>query len=307
MQTLEVSAPTVQRALTWLRDDCDSPVEFDRSHYRWILRDSSFTLPLSDPEPEDLGAVMFAETLLSPFADQETLSRIRRLVEQMDQEIREQKDKHSSAPIRPGALSATVTTASVHEPSVMPTLLRHLGRGVIEMDYLSPWSEDPRPRRHRLEPWQVRIHDGVTYLRGFSQHSQEARSFRVGQIVQIRALEGESPTVAMPPTKQIWGEQDPAFGMDFDRPDHAVLQIRGAVARWVHSQIWHPLQSDRWIEAGQLLERSLPYRSCRELARRLLSLGDAIVAIEPPALKLQVGDQARAIAQQLGRLDPPNT
>ena len=35
----DVSYPSIQRALTWLRDYCDSPVEFDRAAGRWVLRD----------------------------------------------------------------------------------------------------------------------------------------------------------------------------------------------------------------------------------------------------------------------------
>ena len=300
MQEMEVSAPTIQRALTWLRDHCDSPVAFDRTRYRWVLQDAHFTLPLSDPEPEDLSAVMFAEALLAPFADREILQRVRRLAEQMDNEIREQGSDAKQSITRPGALTATVTTASPREQVVLPTILRSLGKGVVRVRYDSPWSENPHPRYHEIEPWQLRVHDGVVYLRAYSRTAGEARSYRVGQIVEAEAAPELNPVMPTPPAQQIWGDEDPAFGIDHDRPDHARLVIAGPVARWVNSMIWHPRQEDRWLEEGQVLERRLPYRSCRELARRLLSLGDAVRQIDPPALREQVRSHAAGLAHQLG-------
>ena len=102
-----VSRPSVQRALRWLREECDSPVDFDRGENRWVLLDPHFSLPLSDPEPEDLAAVLLAQSLLGPIADDEITARIRRLAEQMDGEIRNRRPDADRA--RPHAMTATVT------------------------------------------------------------------------------------------------------------------------------------------------------------------------------------------------------
>ncbi|MCA9683184.1 MAG: WYL domain-containing protein, partial [Myxococcales bacterium] len=140
-----------------------------------------------------------------------------------------------------------------------------------------------------------RLHDGNMYLRAWSRTHREARSFRVAQIEGAEVIEGLIPIEAVPPPERIWGDHDPAFGIDEDRPGTAVLHIRAPMARWVHHNVWDPGQEDRWVEDGQLLERRVSYRSCRELARRLLSLGDALVAIEPRELRDTVLSHARAM------------
>jgi predicted DNA-binding transcriptional regulator YafY len=294
-----VSAPSIQRALTWLRDECDSPLAFDRGAGKWQLNDPHFSLPLSDPEAEDLAAVMFAEALLAPVADGEITQRVRRLAEQMDAEIRNRTDAPPDAPgTRPGALVATLTTASTTDPRVLAALLGAVGRQAVEIAYSSPWSAEPVGRRYRVEPWQLRMHDGSIYMRAWSRDHREARVFAVAHIDEARLLHDDPLQATVPQVSEIWGDADPAFGIDTDRPDSATLVIRGPVARWVHRQSWDAGQVDRWLTDKELLERRLPYRSCRELARRLLSLGDAIESIEPPALRQAVQDHARSLAER---------
>ena len=66
------------------------------------------------------------------------------------------------------------------------------------------------------------------------------------------------------------------------------------MARWIGNMVWDAGQEDRWIEPGELLERKVPYHSCRELARRLLSIVDGLESIEPAELREEVVSDARA-------------
>jgi predicted DNA-binding transcriptional regulator YafY len=295
----DVSYPSIQRALTWLRDHCDSPVEFDRTESRWVLRDPHFTLPLTDPDAQDLSAVLFAEALLAPLADEEITARLRRLAEQMDAEIRERGRAPTDA-ARPGTLVATLTTGSRTDPGILSVLFGAVAKQVVQIRYASPWSRDGSSRVHDVEPWQLRLHDGNMYLRAYSRTHREPRSFRVSQIEGAETVEGLMPRESVPPPDKIWGDHDPAFGIDEDRPGVAVLRVRGAAARWVHHNVWDPGQQDSWIEDGELLERRMAYRSCRELARRLLSLGEAVEWIEPAELREAVCEHARILAERLG-------
>jgi predicted DNA-binding transcriptional regulator YafY len=294
----DVSHPSIQRALTWLRDHCDSPVEFDRAAGRWVLRDPHFTLPLTDPDPQDLSAVLFAEALLAPLADEEITSRLRRLAEQMDAEMRD-RGRTPSSGTRPGTLVATLTTGSRTDPSILSVLFGAVGKQVVQIRYASPWSSAGGSRIHDVEPWQLRLHDGNMYLRAYSRTHKEVRSFRVAQIEGTQIVEGLTPREPVPSLDKIWGDHDPAFGIDEDRPGVAVLRIRAPVARWVHHNVWDPGQQDVWIEEGELLERRVAYRSCRELARRLLSLGDALESIAPDELREVVFAHARILVERL--------
>jgi predicted DNA-binding transcriptional regulator YafY len=285
---------TVQRALVWLRDHHDVPLRYDQKTRSWQLTDPSFSLPLSDPTADDLTVALFAGALLAPLADDELKLRVDRLAEEMDDRIRA-SGRPRRAP-RPDALTATLTTATLVEPRLLALLLASVGRQVVRIDYESPWRDTEQ--LYDVEPWQLRIHDGSLYLRGYSRTAGEARTFRAAQILGARVLEGEIPRAKLPPSEEIWGA-DPAFGIDEDRPGTAVLRIQGPLARWIAREKWHPNQLDTWIEPGELLERRVAYRSCRELARRLVTLGDALVAVEPEALCVACVELATSLVENL--------
>ncbi len=298
-KTCRVSEVTIQRALNWLRDVADAPVEYTKDARRWSLLDRSFTLPLSDPSSDDLSAVVFAGAVLAPLGDEKLNGRIRRLIEEMDQRIRGENTTRGR--MRQGSVVATVTTATPVDPRVVTILSGALAKQVVRIHYTSPWQNTER--HYEVEPWQLRVHDGAMYLRAYSRTTRGTRSFRVAQIDSAQVLDGVPSEQSVPPRHEMWGEGDPAFGIDQDRPGTATVRIRGGVARWIASAQWHPHQEDRWIEEGELLERKVAYRSCREFARRLLTVGAGLESVEPAALRGEVRAHARQLLQALGDAD----
>jgi len=290
-----ISTVTVQRALIWLRDQQDAPIVFERPAMVWRLTDASFSLPMFDPMPRDLQAVLFASSLLEPVADPDLAARLRRLVEEMDQRVR---DSGSPLKLRRGTVTATITQGQPVDPAVLETLLGAAGRAVIRFEYASPWSEGPPgpPRIYDVEPWQLRIHDNRIYLRGYARNRSAPRSFRVALMSSVVRVPELSLSQPMPPEEHIWDDGDPAFGIDHDRPDVAVVVLRGPVARWAALERWHDEQVDRWLEPRERLERTVPYASCREFARRLMTVADGLEHLQPPALRAQVASLAASAA-----------
>ncbi len=299
-----VALVTTQRALKFMREEWDAPLEFNHGSKRWVLLDPKFTLPLTDPDPEDLTAVVFASALLAPVADEELNSRVKRLIEQMDDALEENGPRNKNdAKVRPRSVTATVTTGSQVDYRMVSKLLLAIGSGVVRMEYESPWANTRKT--YDIEPWQIRIHDGQMYMRAYSRTHGEARSFRVAQVTHARVLPGEVPRETVPPKDDLWGG-GPAYGIDSDRPGVATLRIRGGVARWVARMLWDPGQEDRWIEEGELLERKVPYHSCRELARRLLFHADGLEMIEPEELRREVDSFARGLLERMGTGGAPD-
>lgn len=296
-QKAGVAGVTVQRALKYMREEWDAPLEFQHSSKMWRLLDDKFTLPLTDPDPEDLAAVVFASALLQPVADAELNARVKRLVEQMDAAVEENAKTKEAGKVRAKSVTATMTTGTRVDAGLVSKLLQAVGTGVVRIEYDSPWSGTRKT--HDVEPWQLRLHDGVMYMRAFSRTTGDARSFRVAQIVHARVLPGQAPREPVPAKNLLWGSSDPGFGIDSDRPGVATLRVRGGVARWIANMVWDPGQEDRWIEQGELLERKVPYHSCREFARRLLSIVDGLESIEPAELRDEVTSDARAFIARL--------
>jgi len=135
----------------------------------------------------------------------------------------------------------------------------------------------------------VRIHDGAAYLRAWCREAAGARTYRLVHIEDVEHVAAALPTLPMPLGERAWGDDGhPAYGIDQDRPGEAVIVFRDAIARWVHGVLWQPQQQDRWIIPGKRLERRVPYRSCREMARRVLSVIDGVESIAPPELATEV-------------------
>ena len=275
-----VSVQTMQRSLHWLMNEHDAPIEY--THGRWRLGDDAFTLPLLNPQREDLSALLLAEAMLGSIADHDLRSRLRRLAEQLDERIR-----RSDVACRPhtGGVQASMTLGIPLDPDLLSKVLRSIGTSVAMVRYRGVWNE--RRCTYRLEPWQVRVHDGAAYLRAWNATEGRAWTLRMAEIEDFRVVEGSSPSTPLPRTSEIW-DVDPAYGVDRDRPNTAVIRFSGAISRWVKPTIWHPNQQDHTDEEG--LTRTVPYRSCRELARRLLSLIDGIDAVEPKELREQMAE-----------------
>ncbi|RMG94163.1 MAG: WYL domain-containing protein [Deltaproteobacteria bacterium] len=289
----KVSEPSFRRAVDWLRDEQDAPIEYDRSARRWVLSNPDFHLPLDAPAGEDMAALIVASAALGVLDDGELAGRLMRLVEQLDDRARQQG---GAAPrIQAGRVVATATTATPVDPKLLLLLLDACNGKVVRMEYDSPWREGAS-ETYTIEPWQLRLHDGALYLRAYSRTADAPRNFRVANIVTARIVDGDQPRGPRPET-EVWGEHDPAFGVDYDRPGTATIRVAGPMARWLFRTRMHPKQRDRWIAEGEVLERTVPYRSCREFARRLLPLGSALVAVAPRELAEEVRGHAEALAR----------
>lgn len=281
------SSVSVQRTLKMLRDERDAKIEYVLATKRWRLI-SPFAMPLEDPEEDDVVAVLAAKEILTPIVDREFVERLGRVAEDLD-------DKRiaragSNAVAVTARIGATVTFGTRSRPGVLSTLQRACRRCAVRIDYVSPWKPVALGRRsYEVEPWAVRFHDGAAYVRVWRRDIREPRTLRVAQIQSVERLAIPRKQLArVPRPEALWGNEDPAFGIDLDRPDEAVIVLEGPVARWLHPIEWHPSQVDRWIVEDEVLERRLRYRSCREIARRIVSVYDAVCSIEPAALRDEV-------------------
>ncbi len=296
-------AVSVQRALDDLRKVHGAKIEPMGKQKRWKLLEP-FSMPLVAPDREDLVAVLVAQAILEPIADAELRHRLGRLVEDLDERVRtrEPDHQHGTLPAR-SSVSATLTLGTPVDPRVLRVLLATCKRRVLRIEYDAPWKPFGEGRRsYEIEPLAVRVHDGAAYLRAWRRDVGQPRTFRVAHIEDVKVLDGAEPRHPIPRGPEVWGDQEPAFGIDHDRGGTAVVRLRGPVARWVARTVWHPDQKDAWLVEGEVLERRLAYRSCRELARRLASVLDGVEAIEPEELRAEV--EALVSKRAHGAIEP---
>lgn len=266
------SEVTAKRALEWLRD-VGADIRYHAADRGWRLH-SPFALPYLDPVIEDLQAAMTAAGLLEALGLREAATRAWAAFGELDVKL----NHGARGRLRRGALAVFQTSAMLGDPRWVLDLLRAARRQVVRVVYCSPWRGDVV--EHVFEPWQVVLHDGVLYVRGYSRTRKGIRTFNLAHVRRLWAV----PGLATAPVQQLGAGDDLRLGIDEDRPGVAALRFRGGAARWVAGLRWHPAQRDEWDEADVVLRRTIPYRSCRELARRLATVADGLVEVEPPAL-----------------------
>ncbi|MDC3953570.1 helix-turn-helix transcriptional regulator [Polyangium jinanense] len=288
------SEKTIKRAIEWLRDR-GAEVPYVAALRGYQLVDRTFSLPLTDPSNEDLQAILTAAGLLQEVGQGECATRAWALFRGLAERVGDGK----KTPIRGDALRVTQRSAMLREPRWVLELLRAVRREVVSIEYRSPWANELK--LHRIEPWQVWLHDGVFYVRGYSQLRKAPRTFRLANVTKLTRLSSEKPTAAVP--ADPWSEGDPRYGIDEDRPGVAIVRFRGPVARWISEIRWHPEQKDAWVAPDEVLERCVPYRSVREFARHLLGVIDGLDAVEPPALRERLVELASQGIASLTRSD----
>lgn len=280
----DVSKETVQRALDWLRNDNHAPIEFLRPV--WKLTEP-YRLPLLSPQPDDLTAVVLAGALLQTVADPDLARRVQELVAELDQRLRAAGTR-GLIPAR--GMSATMTFGARIDRKRLEKLLHATLGKVVEIVHRKVWREqgDPAFQTIRLEPWSCRVHDGMAYVRGYARERDGARTYRIADIDSVRTVPNARTSRRRPTPDEVWGDSDPRFGIDEHEPGEARIVVRGSVARWFEPVVLHPQQESRWLEPNEVLERRVPYRSRRELARRLLSIIDGLVEVEPEELRVEL-------------------
>ena len=227
-------------------------------------------MPLEAPDRDDMLAVLIAQAILEPLVDARLLARIIKLVEELDQRARS-RGTSTDLPNR-HAMTATLTLSTRIDPVILRSLLAACRRKALRIRHASPWQPfTDGAVWHDIEPWALRVHDGAVYLRSWVHDLNGPRTFRVADIEALEERTAPTNTSRRPIPADPWGEDIPGYGIDHDRPDVAKIRLRGRVARWVAPIIWHPAEQSVWLEPGELLERTVSCRSCREMARRLAS------------------------------------
>ena len=281
------SLVTVQRALDDLRSDTyEAQITCSGKERRWRL-EAPLAMPLEAPDRDDVLAVLVALAILEPYLEQSLLARLAKLVEDLDQRARERGSSIDLPPRK--AMKSTLTFGTRTDPYVMRRLHAACRRKTVRIRHASPWQPvaDDVPWQE-VEPWSLRLQDGALYMRAWVSASRMPKTFRLADVDDVDESEALTSASRQPPPEDPWADQTPGFGIDHDRPGTAVIRFRGGVARWVAPIVWDPSQTDVWLEHGELLERTIAYRSCREFARRLASLLDGIISVAPVQLRDEV-------------------
>jgi predicted DNA-binding transcriptional regulator YafY len=156
------------------------------------------------------------------------------------------------------------------------------------------------PVEYELEPLGLVYHRGAIYLVATSRGHGELRHFKIDRItsVAVEAFKFERPA-DFDLSTHLAG----SFGV-FQGKDDIPVRVRflPSVVRYVQEKRWHASEEREPQRDGSLVVR---YRlsSVEELKRWLLSFGRHAEVLDPPSLRRDMEDEARALTALYARAE----
>lgn len=181
--------------------------------------------------------------------------------------------------------SGRVAVAVEAEPEVVATLRSALAAGRrVRLRYWTP-SRDETTERD-VDPLQLLVAEGRTYLRGWCRQVNDLRTFRTDRVVEARQL----AEPADPPAEAR--AQPLPDRMFTPSPNDRLVTLRLApAARWVSD--YYPVESVTDEPDGRR-RVTLRSRDSGWLVRLVMRLGPAAEVVEPAELAAQVRSEAAA-------------
>lgn len=296
---IEVTAKTIQRDISFMRDQLGMPLEYDpvRNGYYYTQEVNEF--PLLQLSRNDLVALFLARHALDPLRG----TRLERM-------LRESFSKIAGA--CPGEVSIAWheldEAFSVKTAGVLPADALLFGdlldavrsRREVRFDYHK--LSAPAPERRTVRPHHLGQIENGWYVVAFDPARRAMRTFALQRMANLE----------LTPTRF---ERDPDFnarsylGGGFgvwsypgEPPGRyrVVLRFADYAARVVAERLWHPSQILRKLEPdGSRIEFQADLAGLEEITRWVLSWGSKVSVLGPPELQDRIRQELKAMQDGL--------
>jgi len=286
----EVSVPTARRVIHRLQDDFGAPLLYSNANRGFELTDPAWSFPADGlTDRRELLAVALAFDVGRAVADEELSEALDtfwlRLAARLD------AGRIGLDDLLESFSSDRTDRRMLRDPVVVDAIEAVAQRGIVVFSYASPWKDEPATRRV-VKPLHVRCSDGAVYLLALTDNGE-----RVFNLACVHDLEQTGERFELPP-----GSVDRNWAATFgvwtgEGAADVCIRIGPPGARYYIGQQWHPGQEDRWD--GAVLVRRMRAHVSAELVRRLLGLGESLLAVEPETVRTAVLRAARALRRNL--------
>ena len=279
-----ISRTQATRDIIALRD-LGAPLHYDDLVSGYALADPDWRLPETPPPP-----------LASPIQEIAGVAA-RALVEAWNPQLANLLRGDAGAAVEQALL---VTTS--HGAWVQPTMLVKLADAIANQQRLHIVYDPAWPVggaggeacARDVSPWLIQVADGHPYLHAYCHLRRGHRAFHLSGLREAVTLETAAKRRPIDLRQRVAGRF--GVGGDISTDKTATVQLRGAWARWVERERWHPQQADSWIADG-VLQRRVRFGLELALVRRLLPGGADVEVIAPPSLVKAWREAVAALVQ----------
>ncbi len=284
-EKIEVTPKTIQRDITFMQNDLDLPLEYDRSRHGYYYDRPVHEIPLLHYTVEDVVALFLARRALEPLQGTPLESTLRDSFKRLS-----------------GALQGEVSfnwsdldeAFSVKDAGVVPSdvrLFEKLSRAVLDcrelrFEYRKIDSREWEPRA--LRPFHLAEFEGGWYVIGYDIDRKAKRTFAMQRMKGVRVLKTK---FLRPADFTLSDHLGGSFGVwhrpeDTGKSHRVTLRFSGWAARMVSERRWHPSQQINWRSQKQeVLDLIMELSSFEEISRWILSWGDQVEVLEPKELR----------------------
>lgn len=291
-QRLEVTDKTIQRDITFMRDELGLPLEYDDK-----LHGYTYTQDVSQFPVFQLGAAELAGLFLASHAMEtvkgtgleetmrEVFSKLTKMIEGEVEFSWADLDRVMSRKVRGVAKKDLKLFGKLAEAV--------LQQREIAFHYRKLGSGKAEPRR--LQPYHLGEVDGCWYVIGYDLVREAMRTFALPRLTRLKVGKED---FERPPDFDGSHYLHHSFGVwtaPGDQDLHVVrVELRDYAARMAQERRWHPTQELKVLNhAGTRVELCFHVSRLEEVVRWVLSWGSKARVLSPPELKKMVKDEVR--------------
>jgi predicted DNA-binding transcriptional regulator YafY len=290
---LEVSARTIRRDISYMRDRLHAPIAFDSRRNGFHYTDPSFRLNLLQLSEGELLALFVAEQVLRQYRGTPYGGHLERAFAKITAALTDPVSVDAAKLAQ--TLSFRTSAGPLSELTALETLTTAiLQRRRLVIDYWTA-SRDSMNRR-TVDPYHLTSIDGQYYLVAYCHTRKAFREFKADRIREITQTETTFDRDPAFDVNAFLGSALAVLRGDGKTEHHIRLRFTGAAVRYVPERLWHPSQKLETTPDGALIvEFTLSHLG--EAARLVLSWSPDCEALDPTELRAQVIQALSAAAR----------
>ncbi len=293
---IEVTAKTIQRDISFMRDQLGMPVEYHPIKHGYYYTQDVSEFPMLHLSRRDLVALFLARHALEPLRG----TRLERMLAESFSKIAEVCPGEVSIEWREldEAFSVKASGVLAADVTLFGDLLDAI-RGTREVSFDYHKLTSSKPERRSVCPHHIGQIEHGWYLIAFDPAREAMRTFALQRITNLEIHKAKFTRQAGFNARDYLGGGFGVWSYASERRNKHEVHIRfeDYAARVVAERQWHPTQAVRKIKPdGSVIEFQADLAGLEEITRWVLSWGSKARVLGPPELKKRVQDELAKMA-----------
>lgn len=291
-EELEVTAKTVQRDISFMRDTLKLPLHYDEQLHGYFYDSAVDDFPEFELGAEEMAAMFFARMAMESIRGTELADKLRTVFGKMTRSMCDRVDLNWAD--LDEAFSRKVPEMKSRDLKMFGRLSEAVVKQLeLSFHYRKLGAEVAEARK--VQPLHMGEVEGAWYLIAYDQEREALRTFALPRITRLRVStrEFERP-------KDFDGREylRRSFGIWTVAGDDSLslvrVRLKDYAARLAQERRWHPTQEVRVLNAkGTQVELCFEAGALEEVVRWVLSFGSKAEVVGPPKLKKMVKEEVQ--------------